>query len=79
MDNLLFISEDQARELLALIPHTIDIIQTVTKHCEMINELNDTMLNANLEHLRRHIYDMHVLVYKLQEFSEILTFVFFST
>jgi glutathione synthase/RimK-type ligase-like ATP-grasp enzyme len=76
---LLFISEEQAKELLDLIPYTIDIIQTVSKHCDMVNELNDTMLNANLEHLRQHITDMHTLVFKLQEFSEILTLVFFST
>jgi len=52
-------------------------IKDIKMYCELINELDDTMINANLEHLRRHIANLDILLYQLRELKNLINIYFF--
>lgn len=69
-EHLTTFTEAEGLALKSLFSSMRDQIATLRKYCDMVTELNDPMINANLEHLRQHVSDLDIILGKFLDAQE---------
>lgn len=78
IDHLRNLSNTEAREFSIFLLKIEKMFKSIRTQCEYIVELDDTIVNANLEHLTQDINTMNIFLAKINNMQDLLIQIFSS-